>query len=478
MKWWLLSTHISWAIAWASLGFVVGVWLAMYLRVDLWLVWPGLALVLLALFRPVKLMVLVATIAACCVGLSYGSQVRGSLEVYDELMGEQIELTGAVREDPSRSGSSQLSLQLRAIVLGGHDVPGSVLVTVAMSSDVKRGDIVTVEGNLKEGLGSFSASMFRASVVDIARPEPGDIGRRVRDWFAEGVRAVVKDPQASLGIGYLTGQKSALPEDLSESLKVVGLTHIVVASGYNLTILVRMSRRLFLRVSKYLSTVSASLMIISFLAVTGVSPSMTRAGLVSGMSLFAWYYGGVFHPVVLLAFTALLTVALQPQYVWGDLGWQLSFAAFLGVMVLAPLLQRYFFGDKEPGAMRQILGETVSAHVVTIPIIALNFGVVSNVAIIANLLVVPLVPLAMLLTFVSGVLSLLGVPADLIALPTEWLLTYMTSVATYLSELSWAQGELSLPWYGWVAYLFVVTLACLWMWRVTRLDFRQYNPVL
>lgn len=478
MKWWFLSTHISWAVAWVSLGFVAGVWLAAYIGVGGWLLWLGLALVLLALFRPVRLMILVASVAACCTGLSYGSQVKGSLDTYSALIGAQVELTGVVKEDPSQSGDSSLVLQLKDVRVSGFHLPGSILATVRATFDIKRGDIVTLRGAVKEGLGSFSASMFRAAVVDVVRPEPGDIGRRVRDWFADKVREVIRDPQASLGIGYLTGQKSALPEDLSENLKIAGLTHIVVASGYNLTILVRMSRRLFVRVSKYLSAVSASVMILSFVAVTGMSPSMTRAGLVSGMSLFAWYYGGIFHPLILLAFTAMLTVLLQPSYVWGDLGWQLSFAAFLGVMLLSPLLQRYFFGEKEPGTLRQILGETVSAHIVTVPIIAINFGVVSNVAILANLLVVPLVPLAMLLTFISGVLSALGVPADFISLPTEWLLNYMTSTATYLAQMPWAQSEIEVPWWGWVVYTLGVLLACLWMWRVTKLDFRQQNPVL
>lgn len=102
------------------------------------------------------------------------------------------------------------------------------------------------------------------------------------------------------------------------------------------------SRKLFLKLSKYLSALLSGIMILCFMAVTGLSPSMTRAGLVSSMSLLAWYYGRGFHPFVLLPVAAAITVLLQPSYVWGDLGWQLSFAAFIGVMVLGPLLQAYF----------------------------------------------------------------------------------------------------------------------------------------
>ena len=151
------------------------------------------------------------------------------------------------------------------------------------------------------------------------------------------MREVVKEPQASLGIGFLTGQRSTLPDSLDEQLRIVGLTHIVVASGYNLTILVRFARRLFVRYSKYWATVSASVMICGFVLVTGFSPSMSRAALVTGLSLAAWYYGRKIHPLVLLLFAAAITVLINPSFLWGDIGWALSFTAFAGVMLLAPL---------------------------------------------------------------------------------------------------------------------------------------------
>lgn len=426
------------------------------------------------------LRVYVLPILACsglCVGLGYGSAALGERDAYMFYIGQVVELSGRVKEDPNRN-SSGLSLQLDTVKIESIALPGSVLISLA-NNDIKRGDSVTVKSILMPGFGNFPASMSRASVVSLVRPVPGDVGRVVRDWFAEKVRVNIAEPQASLGIGFLTGQKSALPDDLSDALKIAGLTHIVVASGYNLTILVRMARRLFVRLSKYLSAVSSGVMITMFMAVTGLSPSMTRAGLVSGLSLMAWYYGYRFHPLILLPFAAAITVAIQPSYVWGDLGWQLSFAAFAGVMLVAPLLQRYFYGEKEPGILRQILGETIAAHIVTVPIIAIGFGVISNVAVIANVLVVPLVPLAMLLTFISGVWTIVGLPfVWLVATPTSWLLTYMTTVATFVSELSWSQSELQLEAWAWGLYVLVVTLACVWMARATKYDLRDANLVV
>ena len=418
-------------------------------------------------------------VSSLIIGVSYGSVHILARTSYQQLVGKVVTLEGHVREDPSKNATGKTSLQLDTIYITSHSYPGTVLVSLRHASDIKRGDSVQVTGLLKESFGSFAATMSVLSADTVVRSTTRDVGRVVRDFFADEVRSVIGDPQASLGIGFLTGQKTALPEDLSESLTIAGLTHIVVASGYNLTILVRASRSLFMRISKYTAAMASFFLIAGFIAITGLSPSMTRAGLVSVLSLASWYYGHRFHAFVLLPLVTAVSVAWQPSYVWGDLGWQLSFAAFFGVLVVAPLLQSYFFGKKEPGMLRQILGETIAAHLVTMPIIALSFGVVSHVAIIANLLVVPLVPLAMLLTFICGLLAIANVPGIwLVSIPIEWLLTYMTTVAEYVSNLSWAQSEVGLPPFVWLGYAAMLVLVCVWMARATRKDFRVKEPLM
>jgi len=304
------------------------------------------------------------------------------------------------------------------------------------------------------------------------------VARQVRDWFVEGIKRSIPEPEASLGIGYLVGQRQALPADLITALQVVGLTHVVVASGYNLTILVRLSRRLFIKISKYLSVLASGLMIVAFISITGASPSMVRAGLVSGLSLLAWYYGRKFHPVVLLLFVMAITVIINPSYIWGDLGWQLSFAAFAGVMILAPLAGRYLFDNKKLNVISQILIETVSAQIVTAPIIVLSFSQLSNVSIISNLLVLPFVPLAMLLTFIAGVGGLIAPSlASIIGLPAKWLLSYMISVVNNLASLPWAASSVNISWLVFAGCYLLIVLACIYMWRVTGASLRDSNLI-
>jgi len=484
MQLWRLrrKIHSSWLIAVCSVAIVIGT--AIAARIDqtlfgsaAWLV-CGLLLLALVLWRQAAYLLPVVVIAGLLIGLWRGSALQSQLVVYQKLIGHSVGVGGDISDDPDLGEHGEVLVRLGNVTINGYDVAGKVYVSASSAGDIKRGDRLTVRGKLGAGFGSFAAVMYQAKVVSAKRPQPGDVARQVCDWFADKVRLGIHEPQASLGLGYLLGQRRALPPELVQALVVTGLTHVVVASGYNLTILVRLARRLFVRVSKYLATLSAGCMIVLFMAVTGASPSMTRAGLVSGLSLAAWYYGRKFHPLILLPFAAAVTVLVDPTYAWNDLGWQLSFAAFAGVMILAPLLQRYFFGDQQPGTIRQILGETISASIVTLPILMLAFGQFSNVAIVTNLLVLPLVPLAMLLTFAAGVGSLIEPPlAPIIGLPAQALLTYMTGVMQYFAGLPWAQTIVTIsPWVTVLAYTAIIAV-CIYLWRATNYNLRNSNIV-
>ena len=478
--WWLRQlVRVEWRIGIACAGFLVGVYVASFFGAPVYIgVGAALASIILFLFGRLYATALLL-FSSFIVGLGYGSAVFSyNYTAYKPLLGKAIEFTGRVKEDVVTDAKGRRSLQLGSIQVRGSPLGGSVYTSLRSSEEILRSDEVVIRGVAEQGFGNFSLSIKNAQVVEVRRAETDDVGRTVRDWFARHVRMLIPEPAASLGVGYLTGQKSALPEDLSESLKIAGLTHIVVASGYNLTILVRLARRLLLPVSKFTAAMAAVGMVVAFMAVTGLSPSMTRAGIVSGLSILFWYYGRKVHPLVLLLFVAAVTAVYRPGYLWGDLGWQLSFSAFFGVMVIGPLMHRYFYGDARTNVLQQTLTETIAAHIATVPIIAMQFGVMSHVAIVANLLVVPLVPLAMLLTFICGLWAIIGVGwSSLVSFPTARLLDYMVGVAQYVAEIEWAQSQLEVPGFIWAIYAVVVIAGCLWMKYAAGYDMRTSDVV-
>lgn len=416
-----------------------------------WLVSPLWMLLSLSLLFPAVTkrtvgMILVALLAGMLLGLWRGTNLQREYRHYGAYYGETIRLQGKVAEDPIYEEDGGLRMKLGSPRINDEPFAGIIWISSSSSAEVRRGDLVMVQGSLSKGFGNLPAAMYRAEIIQVHQPQPGDVARRLRDWFAGGVRRSVQEPEASLGLGFLAGQQSALPEVLSDNLRILGLTHIVVASGYNLTILVRFTRRLLAQYSKFAATAVAAAVTLGFMLIAGLSPSMVRAGLVTGLSLLAWYYGRSIQPMVLLTFAAAITVMINPAYVWGDVGWSLSFAAFAGVIILAPLLERYFFGQhSKDNAVKQVLIETVSAQIVTLPIIAYAFGNLAPLAIPANMLILPLIPLVMVCTFMAGWAGLLlPAAASWFGLPATLLLQYMTWVTDELSEIPFAHGEVSI----------------------------------
>ena len=472
--------HPTWHFTFACLGIVVGIGLAAAWNGMDAAVWSfvGAALVAVAFWRRFAYLLVIALIGGMLLGLWRGSIDQQALTVYSQVFGQRVVVRGTVSGDLDNNARGQLVMQLRDLKSGGAEIEGQLWVTTKARTDLRRSDQLTVEGKLTSGFGNFAGTIYDAKVSDAVRETPGDVGVTIRDNFSEKVRSSIDAPAADLGVGYLLGQKRALSPELVDALMVTGLTHIVVASGYNLTILVRFTRKIFAKVSKYLAVLSGATLVGVFIAITGNSPSMARAGLVSGLSLWAWYVGRRFHPVTLLALAGALTAWVEPSYVWGNLGWSLSFAAFAGVMIVAPLLQAYFWGTEKPHAIGRLLVETFSAQLATLPIILMAFSQFSVVALFANIIIVPFVPLAMVLTFAAGIAGYIAPSiASIIALPAQVLLDAMIAVIEYCASIPWAQVSLPFTWQMLVIAYVVIAAACVYMRWKTQYSLRLSSIV-
>lgn len=472
--------HISWLISWASVGLLVGTFLSLYSSKFIGLEWVviGVCLVLIGTSRKDKIAVMTFLIAGLLFGLWRGGNQIVSQSGFEKFYGKEVVITGRVLEDPSYDTDGDLRLRLTDIRFDENKMGGEVWVVIRDNLKIRRSDAVTVEGLLSKGFGTIPSAIFRAEVLAVERQDYADVGLDTRDWFAGGIRIAIDEPEASLASGFLLGEKSALPEKLEQDLRLLGLTHIVVASGYNLTILVRFARRFFARISRFTALSSSGFLIFAFANITGFSPSMTRASLIASLSLLAWYFGRKFHPLVLLPFSAAVTVAINPAYAWGDIGWLLSFMSFVGVIMLSPLIHAFFWGDKKPGNIRQVFIETMSAQLLTLPIIAVAFGQYSSLSLLANVLILPLIPLAMALVSIAGAGGLaLPSLAGIIGWPAEILLRYMTTVVDKLAVLPQATSEIKFTGTLVVVSYLLILSAMIYLWRRTNYEFRNYNII-
>lgn len=414
----------------------------------------------------------VAVLAALFAGLLFGLY-RGGLAATAEhelatYVGQKVTLVGQVVTDPTFDDKAHLDIRVQNVVIDGHELAGTVRLKSMSPVDVKRGDTVQATGKLLDGFGNYQASMYYANLQ--LATQNASWFEDVRRHFAATIYTTIPEPQASLGLGFLLGLKTSLPDSLNDQLKILGLTHIVVASGYNLTVLIRLGRRLFENRSKFQAFAVSTGLLASFLTLTGFSPSMARAGLVTALSLWAWYFGRQIHPIVILLVAAAITAGLNPLFLWYDLGWWLSFLAFAGVLLLAPLLQKRILGEREPKIIVQVLFETVSAQLTTLPLILWVFGDFSVLALPANLLIVPLIPLAMAATFFAGVVSFVSPPLidAIVSWPATVILGFMTEVIKLLSAVPWAMTPMPITLPIMLGCYGGLLLIGLLLWRATK----------
>jgi competence protein ComEC len=443
---------------------------------DISLVFIAFILIILSFKKRAFFAVPAVLLAGIIFGLWRGSGVNTELNTLQSYVGQKVILSGTIVNDPEYGKRKERQFRLNNLTLDGKPMPGQIRVSTFAPYMFYRGDAITLKGKLSSGFGNYQAKLSFAEVVEIKKGN--DPWVAIRDSFAAGVRNALPEPAASLGIGFLLGQRSALPADLDDKLRIVGLTHIVVASGYNLTVLVRVARRLFAPVSKYQAIIVGGGLMMSFVFITGFTPSMTRAALVTGLSLLAWYYGRKIHPIVLLLFTAALTGMFNPFYVWSDIGWWLSFLAFAGVLILSPLLQKRIWGDKQPSFISQVTLETVAAQILTLPLIIFVFGQVSVVSVVANMLVVPLIPFAMLFTAIAGFVGLVfPILAGASGIIAEFIMGYMLGVVNILSSVSFAQIDFQIDVIAMIALFAAIAILCFFLWRRTKYDFLEQSIV-
>lgn len=425
-------------ILWALIAFLCGLAIArLKMHIDSpWLVLLfSLTLVARKFSRTVFIILVV--VSALVAGIWRGSIFMNYLSQYDGLYKQSVVIRATVTQDGTYSKNKQLAYtvrDIRVIEPFASNLVGELSVEGFGANMVYRGDEVLVSGKIYPTRGGKQGTIKFANMQVVSHHE--STLEKVRHRFIAGMYTALPEPAASFALGLLMGQRSTLPENVTLALSAAGLTHIVAVSGYNLTIIVRAVRRLRVKKSRYQATVMSLGLIMLFVVLVGSSPSIMRASLVSTLSIIAWYYGRTIRPVLLIALVAALTAGYYPIYLWSDIGWYLSFLAFFGVLVVAPLMMKRITRRKKPHVLLHILVETISAQIMTVPVILYIFGRTSFLSIFSNLLVVPLVPLAMLFAMFAGLAGMIvPLAAGFIALPARFLLMYMLDVAAYFANI-------------------------------------------
>ena len=407
---------------------------------------------------------------------------------------EVTALRGEVLDEPSPRDRAQLiRLRVDSVRLAEGEwrvVTGDAQLVARLTPILHHGDFVEVRGRVQapeaNAAPGYAAYLRRQGIDAVAsfpyieqRGERLAASRTLSDRaYNFVVRARIAavtalerrlpEPHAALAQGILLGRRATMPTELTEALRLTGLSHISAVSGYNVSLVIGVAaatvgltptRRGWRRV---LGVTLASLLLWTFVALVGASGSVLRAAAMAQLALIGIAFGRRGTAGGMLLWGSALLAAWSPALVT-DVGWQLSFFGTAGLAWLAGPIERSLARllrlphplEWVVGALRSGLAATLAAQIFVFPILVSTFGSLSLVAPLSNLLALPLIPWIMaaaFLTSVSG--ALLPAVAPLCASLAWAPLTLLLRVIEWCASLPWAAVDLPpLGAAGVVAYL-------------------------
>lgn len=414
--------------------------------------------------------------------------------VLDEVVGQEVVLEGVIVDEPDeRENNTRLIVELESLISETKEANPRVtlgqskaIITADIHPRFSYGDKVHIEGELRkpknfvdEDGGTFDYvsylgkddifyQMFYPQLELIENGGGNPVKRTLfafKRGFLEKVGRVIPDPQVSLLGGLVVGAKQSLGEELQEDFRKTGIIHIVVLSGYNVTIVAEAIMRFFSFLPYALGVSIGAIAIVFFAIMTGASATIVRASMMALLVLLARATGRTNAITRALFLVGFLMLLHNPKILVFDSSFQLSFTATIGLIYLAPKIEKHFHLVPTKWQLREFATATVATQIFVLPMILYKMGTLSLVALPVNLFILVTVPVTMLLGFLTGVV---GFVSTLLSFPfafvTNALLTYQLKVVDIFASLPFAAIEINyFP--IWIAVL-VYIIYGLFMWRL------------
>jgi competence protein ComEC len=382
-----------------------------------------------------------AALACACAGVALLAAARwqavtrppGPDDVAHLVDAGPVRLRGVVRGDAEeRERSQRLRVAVRELLTtpGPRPLTGTLLVRTALGRRYQDGDVVELTGHVSAppALSGFDYRAYLARQGIYAQmdyPRLRVVGRERAPWpqrwlrtarraAAEALDRALPHPEAALARGLVLGDRAGIPREVYEAFARSGTAHLIAISGFNISLTAGLAiGALSWLLGRRGAALVALVTITGYAAFVGLSPSVARALVMGALVIVSSLTGRPGAPPVSLAVAAALMTAHHPP-VLRDPGFQLSFAATAGILLLAPpwqaLGERVLARAPAAGALLPVwraAAVTLAAEAATLPVTVSTFGRMSLVGLPANLLAAPLFPPALLgsaLTAVAGVL--------------------------------------------------------------------------
>lgn len=261
-------------------------------------------------------------------------------------------------------------------------------------------------------------------------------------FFSSIINNYLPEPQSSLLNGILFGLPIPKSSPIYEEFKKLGLLHIVVLSGMNITILAGFISILTVNLGKKISVLLVILSVIIFIGFVHPQAPSVRAGIMGILTFVAIYLGRKTVGLYSLILSAIFIAIVWPQW-FSSISLYLSYAATLGMLLFASFSTNVNNKSQSHGILNSILSfismdirTSISAQIFTTPLILIYFKQISIIAPLSNLFISFVIPPLMLFGFLTAILGkihfLLGLP---FAYASYGLTTYILLVTEFLSKI-------------------------------------------
>jgi competence protein ComEC len=251
--------------------------------------------------------------------------------------------------------------------------------------------------------------------------------------------------------GFILGERRGIPREVYKLFTDTGTLHLLAISGSNVAIVVLVFFGAFklLRIPYRISLFLVFPLIIVFSFITGNQPSVVRASIMTSIFLISLLVERERDLVNIWALAALIILLATPTSLF-DVGFQLSFAATLGLIIWVPKLEKLFLSKPKNRCLKYYMAlpffVSLSAQLFTYPITAYYFNKFSIYSLLANLFIVPLTSLAVMTGAISLLVSLLSLKLAILFISFNWIcLELILRILSFFSSLPYADLKISSP---------------------------------
>lgn len=355
-----------------------------------------------------------------CLGvIKFGGVDKPAPYFFESQVEQNVSLSGKIIDEPSLGESNQ---KLTVEISDGEE-KSNVLLSVALDGDYKYGDVISFSGKLRKPENFITDQGKEFDYVNYLRKDGiyyvmnyvnGEVISRgngnkvksvlfsIKNKFLDKLNLVISNPESLLMGGLILGERSSFGSELREKFITTGTIHIVALSGYNVTIVAEWIMKMFSFLPRNFGFSAGIIGILLFVIMAGGQSTAVRAGIMATLALYARATGRNYDVARALILAGVIMIILNPFVLVYDVSFQLSFIATVAVIFFAPKVEKYFLWVTPRFGLRDIIAVTFSAYVFVLPFILYKMGNLSLVALPANVLILPFIPITMVFGFLTG----------------------------------------------------------------------------